>query len=117
MHWNVEYTIVIFDEVTGPHPQYDKCDMFISLEALTEGNLGTAIVKRGAEWKSHRLATATIQDKSATEFRAWEHVIGCLKMFKYLGQILLFDNSDSSAVDGNLWKARWICGRFYCMLI
>ena len=49
MHWNVEYTIVIFDEVTGPHPQYDKCDMFISLEALTEGNLGTAILKKEAK--------------------------------------------------------------------
>ena len=48
MHPNVDYTIVIFNEVTGPHPQYEKCDMFISWEALTELNLGTAIFKKEA---------------------------------------------------------------------
>ena len=117
IHRNVEYIIVISNEVTGPHPQCYQCDKLIPWEALIEVNLGPAIVKRGAEWKSHRLAAATIQETAATEFRAWEHVIGCLKMFKYLGQILLFDNSDYPAVDGNLWKARWICGRFYYMII
>ena len=83
MQRNVEYTIVILNEVTVPHPQCYQCDKFIPWEILTKGNLGTVIFKRGAEWKSHRLAAADAQEAYVTEFRAWEHVLDCLRMFKY----------------------------------
>ena len=49
--------------------------MFIPWEATTEGNLGTAILKKEAEWKSHRLAAAAIQDTAATDGRVWKRVL------------------------------------------
>ena len=71
----MDYTIVIFNEVTGAHLNCDQCDMFIPWEATTEGNLGTAILKKEAEWKSHRLAAAAIQDIAGTDGRVWERVL------------------------------------------
>ena len=117
MHQNLEYTIIIFNEVTVPHPQCDQCDRFIPWEALTEGHLQTAILKREEKWKIHFLAAADAQETAGTELGAWEHVLDWVEIFKYLVRILLFDNSDWPSVDGNLWKAQWKLGIFYCMII
>ena len=106
MHWHAEYTIFILNEGTIPHPTCNQYDMFILREALAAGHLGTAMCLRGSEWKHRRLAAADAQEAARTEFRAWDHVLERVETFKYLGRILLSEDSDWPVVAGNLWNER-----------
>ena len=58
------------------------------------------------ERKSLRIADASAQEVSRTEYSAQQHVIERVETFKYLVQILSSEDSEWPVVAGNLWKAR-----------
>ena len=97
----VEDTILVINKVTGPHPMYNQYDLFIAQRVITVGHLGTARCKRRAEKRRHRLSPTVARVATGTEFQERDQVIENLDTFKYLGEILSFDNSNWPAVSCN----------------
>ena len=106
----MEDTIIILNKVTAPHHQCDKCDMFVTWETFTIGQLGPIMCRRGTEKNHRRLDVNATWVATGKEFQAHDHIIVKVDTFKHLGRMLYFDERDWPAVVGNLQRSRrkWV---------
>ena len=96
----MEDNIFTLNEGTGPHPLCDKRDILLPWEGLATGKLVPKICNMVAERKYLHFVTAAAWEASGNYFRVWHHVLERVEIFKYLVQILSYDNSYWPDVDG-----------------
>ena len=116
IHWNVEDTIVVLNEVPRTHPQCNQCDMLIPRGEMVTGHLRTVMRKKGAEQKRCHLAATATRVEVGTEFQARDQVLEKVETLRYLDRMLPLNNSNWTMVDRNLQRAQGKLGQFSCIL-
>jgi hypothetical protein len=96
-------TLIIEEE--GPLPRCQRCDMFVPLSALDSHPVSVRC-NVGAERKRKRLQDITNIQARNTAFLVGETELEAVDSFRYLGRLIVADNSDWLAVTYNLKKAR-----------
>jgi hypothetical protein len=74
------------------------------------------LCQEGWEWKMQHEAAETARVALAQSFTAYRDKLERVEVFKYLGRLLAYDNSNTQAMQANLRKARKSWGRVSCIL-
>ena len=88
VHWHVQDTVVMLEEVNSPHPRCARCDMQVPSKALNGRHLGTAQCAKGAERKRQRLAETETRENLERAFSAYGQPMEAVLVFWYLGRLL-----------------------------
>ncbi len=76
------------------------------VEDLSQGHHRTALCQRG--WERKRQYAAAVRSQQALErsFTAYGEELERVEVFKYLGQLIAFDDANNQSMRSNLRKAR-----------
>ena len=80
--------------------------MFVTQETLAEGLLGNEMYGGGEEQNHHHLSSKAAQVAVGMEFRPRDQILEKADTFKYLIQMMSFDNSYWPYVVSNLHISR-----------
>ena len=116
--------------VDGCPPKCEECGLQVTLAARLRGHETTQLCQDLEERRSQRRAARESMDALGVEFTAYGDTLERVEVFKYLGRLIVFDDTDAQAIASNLMKARksWsriskvlradnaspkVCGMFY----
>jgi hypothetical protein len=94
-----------------PLPRCERCGMQTERGALLGRHQRTQLCREGWDKKVQHEATETTRVALTQSFTAYGDKLERVEVFKYLGQLLAYDNNDTQAMQGNLKKARKSWGR------
>ncbi len=95
-----------------PLPQCNRCGLQISFTAINGRHYETAMCKDGVARKVQYAAAERAHKALQQTFMAYGAELERVKVFKYLGRLLAYNNNDARAVRGNLKKACGVWARF-----
>jgi hypothetical protein len=99
-----------------PLPQCDRCGLQISFTAINGRNYETAMCKDGVARKVQYAAAKHAHLALQQLFMAYGAELERVKLYKYLGGLLAYNDNDAQAVRGNLKKACGIWARLSRMI-
>jgi hypothetical protein len=102
--------VVCPSEGSAPLPRCTRCGMQTAAGALMRKHQETKLcMERLHQQVQHKTAVAT-RLYLKTRFFAYGEELEQVEVFKYLGQLLLYDDNDTQAMRGDLPKARrcWV---------
>ena len=100
----------------GCPPKYERCILQVTLAQQMHGNVDTQQCNEGeARWVQHKAAATFIKALEA-RFTSYGKELERVKVFKYLGQLLAFNDNDTHKIRANLMKARKVWARVSCVL-
>jgi hypothetical protein len=106
MDCHTQDLVVCLSEGTTPLPRCTRCEMQTAVGTLMRKHQETKLCReRWRQQVQHETAAAT-RLSLETRFFAYGEELEWVKVFKYLGQLLLYDDNDTQAMRGNLAKAR-----------
>jgi hypothetical protein len=96
-----------------PLPKCARCGLQMPVEDLSRGHYHTALCQRGWERKCQHEAAVHSQQALECTFCANGEDLERAEVFKYLGRLLSFNDSNNQAMRSNLKKGRgcwaWVC--------
>jgi hypothetical protein len=108
--------IVLPSEGTVPLPRCERCGMQIEVGALYGKHQHTWLCREGWERKKQHEAAEAARIVLARMITAHGEDLERVEVFKYLGQLLTFNDNDSQAMQLNLKKAHKSWARVSCVL-
>ncbi len=103
-------------EGSQPLPKCEQCGLQMPLEDLSQGHHWTALCQRGWERKGQHVAAVRSQQALGRSFTAYGEELERVKVFKYLGQLIEYDDANNQAMRSNLRKARGCWAWVSCVL-
>jgi hypothetical protein len=95
-------------EGSQPLPKCEHCGLQTPVEDLNGGHHCTELCQRGWERKLQHAAAVRSQEALRRLFTAYGEELERVEVFKYLGQLITYDDADTQAMWANLRKA-WGC--------
>jgi hypothetical protein len=93
-------------EGSQPLPRCERCGLQTPVEDLSQGHHRTALCQRGWERKGQYAAAVRSQQALGQSFRAYREELERVEVFKYLGQLIAYNDANNQAMRSNLRKAR-----------
>ncbi len=93
-------------EDTHPLPKCEHCGLQMPVEDLNGGHHRTELCQRGWQRKRQHAAAVRSQEALRHSFTAYGEELERVKVFKYLGWLIAYDDADTQAMRSNLRKAR-----------
>jgi hypothetical protein len=87
-----------------PLPQCDRWGLQITYAAIKSWHFETVMCKDGVGKKAQHAVAERAHLAFYQTFRGYGEKLEMVKVFKYLGRLLAYDNNDARAVRGNLKK-------------
>jgi hypothetical protein len=92
-------------EGSQPLPKCKRCGLQTPLEDLNGGHHRTVLCQRGWERKRQHAAAVCSQEAFGRSFTAYGEELERVEVFKYLGQLIAYDDANTQAMRSNLSKA------------
>ncbi len=108
--------IVMPSEGTVPYPKCERCGLQTEVGALYGQHQHTQLCHEGWERKKQHEATEAARVALNRTFTAYEKDLERVEVFKYLGQLLTYNDNDSQATRSNLKKAHKSWAWVSCVL-
>ncbi len=108
--------VVLPSEGTVPFPRCERCGMQTKAGALYGKHQRTWLCCEGWERKKQHEAAEAARIALARMFTAYGEDLERVEVFKYLGQLLTYNDNDSQAMQLNLKKACKSLARVSCVL-
>jgi hypothetical protein len=99
-----------------PLPQCARCGLQTPVKDLGRRHHHTELCQRGWERKCQHEAAVRYQQALKHTFHANGEELGRVKVFKYLGWLISFDDADNQAIGSNLRNARGCWSQVSCVL-
>ncbi len=108
--------VVLLSEGTVPFPRCKRCGMQTKVGALYGKHQCTRLCLEGWERRKQHEAADAARIALARTFTAYGEDLKRVEVFKYLGQLLTYNDNDSQAMRLNLKKARKSWMQVSCVL-
>ena len=105
MHWHVQDTVAILDDVNHPHTICAFCEIFSLWSSLNDRHPVTDMCTRGVEKKRRRIAAEVARSGVETAFQAYGQPLANVGLFKYLGCLPMATDYYWTPVVANLSNA------------
>jgi hypothetical protein len=100
------HTVNILKEGLLPLPRCHLCGMQTPAESLSKGHTQRELCQDLCAWKRQRAAARDSQLALEMQFTAYGKELEQVLVFKYLGRLLVCNDNDTQAMQGNLAKAQ-----------
>jgi hypothetical protein len=94
--------------VEGSHflPKCERCGLQMPVDDLNGGHHRTELCKQGWERKWQHAAAVRSQEALGRSFMAYGEELEKVEVFKYLGRLIAYNDTNTQAMQSNLRKAR-----------
>ena len=111
-----QHLVVIPQEGLYPYPWCPRCHMQTSAEALNWGHQQTMLCKGMYKMRLQHEAATHSQQALQQDFFCGGDKLERVEVFKYLGQMLAYDDNDTQAMQSNLKKSQRCWARIWRVL-
>jgi hypothetical protein len=99
-----------------PLPQCNRCGLQITYAAMNGHHYKTALCRDGVARRVQHAAAERAQLSPSQMFTTYGKELERVEVFKYLGRLLAYNDSNAQAVRGNLKKGHAIWSRLSCII-
>ena len=106
--------VCILIEGSQPLLKCEHCGLQMPVEDLNGSHHRTVLFQRGWERKRQHAAAVRSQEALGRSFTAYGEDLVRVEVFKYLGQLIAYDDADIQAMQSNLRNTGVLVSNFAC---